>query len=313
MQRLTMKHFVYAALSCAWLPFANAHDHFAAGVTDTNQNGQPDAGEPLRVIGPAFEQKVFHLLPRPFGFRPIQRAGGHYTLDENARSLFPLDAFSFTVLSSGIEQEAEQGHPHTGAYIWVEIVSVKGPDGGNFGYWENGRSAAYDTPSVVMAANEPVDGVSFVISGGYDGSDQDPHGHFHGRAWTADKAGDYYVTYRFVDRSTSGPGGGPWHTPSEPFTFHYKAGPDFQPVGKHVEGQGFVLTWKSGMGIWAEATIPQTGVVFNVMRSSTMEADDWEKIGSVTGTIADEVSFTDSEPPEGKAFYRLEYTWAPQE
>lgn len=286
---------------------AFAHDHLAAGVKDTNNNGKFDIGEPLALLGPDLSARAFHLLARPTGFRPVQRCGGYYMLDESARTLFPNDAFSFTALSDGQEEDASPGHPLTGAYIWMEITAVYGPTGGKFGYWEAGRSTSSETPTVSFEANQPTGDFAFVISTGYDAADQDPFGHTHGRAWTADKPGDYRVSFRFVDRSTTGPGGGPWHAPSEVFTLLFQAGPDFTPSCKFVAGTGCVLTWPSRMGIWAGS---QTGVVFTILRSTNPGTDPWTPIGTVTGTTADTATFTDPSPPAGKAFYRLAHDWA---
>lgn len=289
---------------------ASAHDHFAAAVVDVNHNNQPDAGEPLRLDGPALTGKIFHLLARPAGSRPFQRCGGYYMLGESARTLFPLDAFSLTALSDGQEIfPAEAGHAHTGAFIWVEITAVSGPPGGSFGFWDKGQSAEADVPTVSFAANQPTESYAFVVSGGFDAIDQDPHGHIHGREWTADKPGDYRVSFRFVDRSTTGPGGGPWHPPSEVFTFLFRAGPDFQPAMVRNPGGSVVLTWPSQMGTWDDASQP--GVVFTVLRSTSL-AGAWESIGTVPGTTAATATFTDDSPPQGKAFYRIAYAWGEQ-
>ena len=301
-KRTNIPQLIAVAWIAATFPLA-AHDHFAAGIVDINRNGEPDAGEPLRMIGPDPGPRVFHLLARPAG----QRCGGYYMLDDNARTLFPNDAFSLTALSDGQEESADQDHARTGAFIWAEITAVTGPAGARFGFWDVGRSISHDTPDVALTTNETTGNPAFRISGGNDGIEQDPQGHIHGRAWTADKPGDYFVSFRFVDRSTSGPGGGPWHAPSEIFVFHFKAGPDFQPVGTRTAGGGFQLSWASRMGIWEPF---QTGVVFQILRGSGLPGDDWTVIGSVTGTTAATVSFTDPSPPPGKAFYRLGYAWA---
>ena len=55
---------------------AEAHDHYAAGIVDTNGNNQPNAGEPLQLVGATGTAKTYHLLARPFGQRPVQRCGG---------------------------------------------------------------------------------------------------------------------------------------------------------------------------------------------------------------------------------------------
>lgn len=231
-------------------------------------------------------------------------------LDETARTLFPNDAFSFTALSDGQEEDASPGHPHTGAYIWMEITGISGPPGAKFGFWEAGRSTSHDTPTVSFVANQPTGNFAFVISTGYDAADQDPFGHIHGRAWTADKPGEYQVRFRFVDLSTTGPGDGPWHAPSSEFTLHFQSGPDFTPSCKLLDGTGCVLTWPSRMGIWEPY---QTGVVFRILRTTNPETEPWSQIGSVTGTTAETATFTDPSPPPGKAFYRLAYDRAEPE
>ena len=285
-------------LSLAMALPAAAHQHFAAGIIDANSNGLPDAGEALCFADGNPETKAFRLLARPVG----QRCGGHYMLDETPRTLFPADAFSITVQSDGQYELAGDQHPATGSWIWAEIVSVSGPPGARFGFWE---TAAF-TPTHLLPANEAVTDVAFVLSEGIDDPDEDPLGHIHGRAWTADKPGDYIVGIRLVDRSTSGPGGGPWHQPSRIYHFRFTAGPSFQPRIVRTENSA-TLTWPSRMGIWTGGG--QSGVVFRVLRSNRPDGG-WQSVGSVTGTTADTVSFVDPSPPAGTAFYRLAHDWA---
>jgi hypothetical protein len=276
----------------------SAHDHFAVGITDANANGMPDSGESLRFADGDPEGKVFHLLARPVG----QRGGGCYLLDEMPRTLFPADAFSITVQSDGQYDIKGTHHPATGSWIWAEIVSVSGPAGSRFGFWEPGVM----TPTYLLDANEAVTDAAFVLSEGIDDSGEDPAGHIHGRAWTADTAGDYVVGIRLTDRSTNAPGGGPCHAPSRIYHFRFAAGPAFQPnIVRSINS--VTLTWPSRMGIWADGG--QSGVVFRVLRSPRPDGG-WQPVGSVTGTTADTVFFTDFSAPTGSAFYRLAYDWA---
>lgn len=292
---------------------ATAHDHFTAGIVDSNGNGQPDAGEPLQFVGEDGSDRKFHLLPRPVGYRPIQRCGGYYALDERPRTLFPTDAFSLTALSDGQIEIAAPGHAHTGAWIWVEITAVSGPEGGNFGFWDENRSYYHDTPTVSLPANTSFPPHAFVLSEGTDHVSEDPQGHIHGRSWTADLPGDYFVSLRLVDRSTSGPGGGPWHPPSETYVFHFLAGPDFRVTPEAMPDGSLRLTWQSSMGI--DAGDPaQVGIAFEVERSSSLGATaSWEVLGTVTGTTGATAAFTDPEPPDDTAFYRLKYQWSTDE
>lgn len=314
---------------------ASAHDHYSAGFQDANANNLPDAGEALRLFSPASEsfkdangstppasagplrlynaageEKLFHLLARPVGFRPVQRCGGYYMLDDRPRTLFPLDAFSLIAQSDGQYASAGAQHAHTGAYIWMEIVSVSGPPGASFGLWEENHSFSNDTPTISFAANQPTGNYQFPLSEGFDDAGEDPLGHIHGRSWTADKPGDYLVSFRLVDRSTSGPNGGPWHAPSPVHVFRFRAGPSFQPTGTLISGTGYVLTWPSQLGIWTQDSPPQTGIVFSIERSTALAPTSWQNIGNVTGTTSDTATFTDTAPPAGKAFYRLKYSWS---
>jgi hypothetical protein len=294
-------------LILAVLP-AVAHDHYAAGIVDTNGNGQPNAGEPLQFIGPNGSGKIFHLLARPTGQRPTQRCGGYYMLDERPRTLFPNDSFSFITVSDGQYDANTTGHAHTGAWIWMEIVSVSGPSGGNFGFWEEDWSASNDTPSRSFPANQPTGNYRFILSEGFDDVGEDPFGHIHGRSWTADKPGTYIVGFRLVDLSTNGPGGGPWHTPSQIYYFNFQAGPSFQHTMQR-SGNSAILTWPSQLGYYAADTA-QTGIVFTVQRTTSLSPATWTNIGTVTGTTANTATFTDPSPPTGNAFYRLRWNWS---
>ncbi len=278
---------------------SHGHHHFAVGIIDTNQNGTADAGEALCFAEGNPEDVTYHLLARPIG----QRCGGHYMLSEAARTLFPADSFSIIALSDGQYELASPNHAATGSWIWAEIVSVSGPTGATFGFWEENAN----TITRALTANQATGSPRFVISEGVDDPGDDPLGHIHGRAWTANLPGDYIVGIRLVDLSTSGACGGPWHQPSRIYQFRFSAGPSFQPeLTRNANGSN-TLTWKSRMGIWQEGN--QSGIPFRIMRSTTLAQGSWQEIGTVMGTTADTVSFTDTNAPLSKGFYRLEYPW----
>ncbi len=284
-----------------------AHEHFAVGITDTNGNGQADAGEPLAFVGVSGTDQIFHLLARPQG----QPWGGYYMLtDSSPRTLNPEDGFSIVALSDGQSDDAQPGHAHTGAQIWAKLTAVTGPAGGQLGFWETGWGDAHTTPTASFPANQAFSPFSFEISEpgkGIPDDQQDPYGHIHGRAWSATKPGDYYLSFQFVDLSTVN-NGGPWQTPSGVYVYHFVAGPSFQPIGQLRPGSGYQLTWPSRMGTWDD--IGQSGVVFTIERSSALDSTSWQTLGSVTGTTAETATFTDPAPPLGRAFYRLRYGWA---
>lgn len=326
-----MKHHALT-ISLLFLPIAHAHEHRAVGFLDmAPENGLPDAGEPLRIIGPDGTGTIHHLRPRALGpqprpeeYHPEWRGGGYYYLDERPRQIYdaagnpaldnqnePIiadEGFSLVALSSDPDFP-EAGHALPGSWIWCEILSVTGPEGAHFGFWDAQRSYYFDTPTYLLPVNQPTGSPRFVISEGADQADADPYGHIHHRAWTADKPGDYFLTIRFVDLSTNRPGGVPWHAPSASYVYHFRAGPDFTPTGQHVPGAGYVLTWPSQMGISPNAYPEESGMVFRILRGTTLAPADWTVVGEVTAGATATATFTDPSPPAGKAFYRLAYDW----
>ncbi|MFM7180212.1 MAG: hypothetical protein ACKO2G_01915 [Verrucomicrobiales bacterium] len=282
---------------------AGAHDHYAAGIDDLNANGKPDAGEPLKLVGTTGESKIRHLLARPVG----QRCGGHYMLDEFPRTLHPFESFALTALSDGQFGDKSPNHAHTGTWIWVEIMAVSGPEGGIFGFWEAGQQGQGNSPTHAMIANQPTGNPAFVLSEGIDDEEEDPSGHIHGRAWSANKPGEYALTFRLIDRSTTGPNDGPWHTPSRSYTYQFKTGPAFQPVITRAPGGHVVLIWPARIGIFENY---ETGLPFGINRALS-PAGPWTKIGEIIAGTTDTVSFTDTSPPPGAAFYRLDFQWSP--
>jgi hypothetical protein len=301
-----MKLYHSLLLCLATLLPLTAHDHFGVGVAGENPGFNPQPDTPLAFVGVNPENRVFHLLPRPKGFFPVQQCGGYYMLNERLRTLFPDDAFSLTALYSGAVDEPFPGHAHPGAQIWAEIVSVSGPPGAGFGFWEEDRSSLANTPTISFATNTTFPAYFFPLSEGPDLEDEDPGGHIHKRSWTATQPGEYRVGIRFVDRSTNRGNGQAWHAPSQVYTLRFVAGPSFQPTVT-TEGNGIRLTWASQMGTWDSAS--QTGIAFRVMRATELSPANWQQIGTVTGTTAATATFFDPSPPALRAFYQLVYDW----
>ena len=309
----------------------HAHQHFAAAVVDSNNNGRSDVGEPLCLAldSPNGTAYLFNLLPTPY--ITTQQYGGYYSINEAARVNFPNDSFTFIVRSDGqsvsgtATDGGELAHPKTGADVWMEITSVTGPAGSHFGFWEGQNdndpthalwSNSHRTPTWSFTANSPTTGYStptgrfmFELSEPIPGdplATQDPYGHIHLRGWTVDKPGDYYIGFTLYDRSTVN-AGGPIHPHSPTYIYHFKAGPDFVIAANKTSASSCVLTWPSLMGTANGAT----GITFTVQRSTTLAAGSWTTVGTVVGTTAATATFTDNTVSGfTKAFYRLQYPWA---
>ncbi|HAM72860.1 MAG TPA: hypothetical protein DCM86_14565 [Verrucomicrobiales bacterium] len=112
------------------------------------------------------------------------------------------------------------GHAAAGAFLELQVVSVEGPEGGEFSFWDAGDTA----PRITLRVGRS-DGVArFALSESDASPGSDPYGHIHGREFTANQAGLYAVGFRLIDTSQNGPGGGPLHPPSGLFHLYFQAG-----------------------------------------------------------------------------------------
>jgi hypothetical protein len=125
----------------------------------------------------------------------------------------------------------EFGAPALGSQIRMRIVSVSGPPGGQFSFWEAGATS----PTIlvpVSAANTN----DWHISENDGSPGSDPYGHIHGRRFAMTKPGFYVVGFQFFDVCTNGANGGPIHTPSDVIFVNMQAGVSIAAISKDVDG-----------------------------------------------------------------------------
>lgn len=141
---------------------------------------------------------------------------------------------TFTVLAaSAVNGGPEPNAPALGSYIQLQLVSVEGPDGGTFSFWNTGAMA----PTYSMLADTSGGTSMWNLSGGSGAPGSDPFGHVHGRRFTVDTPGTYTVGFQLVDTSTNGPGGGPIYSePSQVYYFTYTAVPEPSAAGLMMLG-----------------------------------------------------------------------------
>ena len=123
--------------------------------------------------------------------------------------------------------EIEEDSPAPGSFIVAEIVSVKGPSGGTFGFWDVDSTTA---PTHSIPAGTTNGAFRFDLSSADLGAGQpggDPFGHIHGRRFTATKPGLYTVGFRALDTSRNGSANGPIHTSSTVLHVYFQAGVKF--------------------------------------------------------------------------------------
>lgn len=140
-----------------------AHDHVEVGRVSVASNQ-------LALSGPS-QQLALYVPLREFFSRYLPQFPGGWHACE----------LTFTTETNAL-QEAPGANPR------IEIVSVQGPAGGSFAFWEVGAIS----PTWIRAAGWTGTGATFSVILNGDS-------HAHGRAFTMDKPGTYTVTFRAVD------------------------------------------------------------------------------------------------------------------
>lgn len=226
-----------------------AHEHIDIGPSATNP-GQ------LAAIGLSAETMTYVPAGEPFSTYSPR---------------FPGAAYAAALTFSSEDPD--------GSLPRVQLLSVTGPAGGSFGFWEtNALAPAWSRPAGWTSTES--DRPSFVT---YE--DGTGYGHIHGRLFTATHPGEYTVVFRAVDDSNA-------RTPSEPKTvvFTVLATP---PLSIQVQAGSSRLTFTS-----------RADLSYDLQVSTTLAADDWTTIDFTNGT-GGEIAFTDALADRPRVFYRL--------
>ncbi|MEY4489123.1 MAG: hypothetical protein RIQ79_1631 [Verrucomicrobiota bacterium] len=168
-----MKIFLYR-LSLVLLATATsalrlaAHDHIEVGV-------DPADAARLGLSGPAYQLALYVPRGEPFSAYLPQFPGGAYP----AELTFAADG---DVLDFA-----------TGALPKMELVSVSGPEGACFSFWEIAATAPTWT-RLTGWTSSATDRPSIIV---YE--DLTGYGHIHGRVFSVDQPGTYQVVFRAVD------------------------------------------------------------------------------------------------------------------
>lgn len=203
------------------------------------------------------------------------------------------DALTFSALPATIPNGGPiQGHAAFGARLAVQVVSVSGPPGGSFGFWEGDGESDLGilTFSVPVGTTNGSDYLVVSENGGEPGTD--PYGHIHGREFTTTLPGTYLVGLRAIDLSTNGLGGGPIHAPSDVFLLRFQAG--LRIDGVQAVSNKITFSFRSPPAI------------SNVLEaSSSPVAGPWLPVGLPLRGNNNQQFLTDTNPPTGNRFYRL--------
>lgn len=159
------KLLIPALIFTAW---AQAHDHVEVGQSYQNPSQ-------LGLDGPSYQLALFVPQREPFSGYAPDFPGGYF-------------AFELTFTTEVNVLDSADGSDPV-----IELVSVTGPAGAFFSFWESGATNPTWSRSSGWNQTES-DCPSFpVILGGET--------HAHGRIFTADRPGDYQIIFRARDKN----------------------------------------------------------------------------------------------------------------
>ena len=224
-----------------------AHSHLDA---------QP-AGGALALVGPATETMVYVPPGEPFSNYAARFPGGYYACELTFSSEDP-----------------------DGSTPRVELLSVSGPAGGSFAFWEVGATSPTWSRPVDWTATS-TDRPSLITY--EDGSG---YGHIHGRLFTATAPGTYTVVFRAIDDSGA-------RTPSDPKTLTITVHATPQ-LSLRVSSGSATLTFTSRLNLTYDLQVSTDLATWTTVPAHAF----------VAGT-GDTIELSDSLQDRPRVFYRL--------
>ena len=270
-----------------WTDLASAHDHLVAGATGNTigatlifQNDGDFRGD---------TGFVFNLIA---GSTNDAYLGYYYT-----------DDLVFIALAATPDNGGpEPGAAALGTYIQAKLLSVEGPSGAMFGFWETSQDGV-DSTNLTWTVHVPFqNGTNLIhVTEGNGSAGSDPYGHIHGRIYSFDKPGLYKATWQFVDTSTNGPKGGPVDLPSAPFYLYYQADLTTGAIG--VVSNSVNVTFATPSNIPDSGVGPATN--YQLQSSPAVGTNAvWKSTGDVV--VGDDHLHTITIPPgTNTVFFRL--------
>jgi hypothetical protein len=256
---------------------ATADTHIYAGAVGTNQNDQLHFSN-----GAAFDATL-----SSFALPQILRTNGL-----NA-GYYRGDVLTFSALAATPPNGGPiAGHAAFGSLLAVQVVSVEGPAGGSFAFWEGDGESDLGNITFSVAAGT-TNGTNYLVIGENNGvSGADPYGHIHGREFTTSMPGIYIVGFRVIDISTNGVGGGPIQSPSDALLVRFQAGLRIESMQTFTNR--VAVSFRSPPGI------------SNLLESAaSISLVDWLPAAPPLRGNNNLQSFTDTNAPAGSRFYRI--------
>ncbi|MGV3772685.1 MAG: hypothetical protein ACO1QB_07270 [Verrucomicrobiales bacterium] len=266
---------LFSAFGGAVSLHAQDHGHLNIGAVSHAQGSQL-----IFENGPDFAPASGYV--KTLVFTSTGKYAGKYNGNITLTALHSIDAFGDPVPNS----------PAPGSFIVAEIVSVDGPQGGAFEFWDatSTTEPTYSLPVGISDAQKFFEVSDAAIGAGQPGAD--PFGHIHGRRFTVTKPGIYTVGFRAHDQSTNGSEEGSIHQSSEVATVRFQGGHNLLNV-MVADGQAHV------------SYVATAGFTWQLEFKNSIEETAWTLVGEPR--IGSDIVLTevDARPMDQSRIYRL--------
>lgn len=170
-------------------------------------------------------------------------------------------------------------NPPGNAFVSVQVLSVAGPSGATFSFWEAGAaSPSWTRPTGWTSA--PGDQPSFPVS-----EDTTGYGHVHGRAFSFSSEGEYVVSLRAVDGLGN-------FAASLPFVVRFTV---LSPPRLGIGAQG---------GRIRLSFTGRANLVYDIQSSTTLAPGSWTTVDTLDGNGA-ALEWTEPLNNRPRIFYRI--------
>jgi len=276
--RLFRFQFAVALLGLGGLVHSSRADtHIFVGALGTNQNDKL-----IFSNGGSFDAyQTTYWFPQVLRTNGLNK--GHYR----------GDVLSFTGLAGTPPNGGPvASHAAFGSRLAVQVVSVEGPPGGSFAFWEGDGESDLGNITFSVPVGTANGSNVVVVSENNSEPGADPYGHIHGREYTTSVGGTYVVGFRAIDVGTNGAGGGPIHSPSDILPVRFQAGLKIQSI--QIVTNRAIVSFRSPPGI------------SNLLEAAgSVPSMNWQATAPpVRGNNALQ-SFTDTNAISGDRYYRI--------
>ncbi len=264
-----------------------------------------------------FETASNYVTASSYCFPTVSGAFFDYNIyDDPDTYSYPYLGYYYNCLQvfNALPATEDNGGPADGAaapgtVIQMQLLSVEGPAGASFAFWEGNSDGVTFGTNVTWSVPVPSSNNTNLIpvTQAANTPDNDPYGQIQNRVFGFTQPGLYKLTWQLVDTSTNGPGGTPLDLPSAPFSLYYQADCTISGITRQADGIHLKFAAPSGFLL----TDGYYYMEYNILKSAGLGTNaSWSTVLDLQGhpviILGDDYLHTNIVAPAGTTqFYRL--------